>query len=92
MYHTVPSAVKSNKITNEFSGLDVPEFDPAIITAGHDKVLGELEASDCTLVLVGTVQSVEAVARAHIPHLTEGKGVNSELKTRGVYERMQYMY
>lgn len=84
---TVPSTIKINKISDELSSLYVPEFDSSVITAGYNKVLRELEASDCTLVLVGTMQSVEAVASAHIPYLIDGressKWDKSKQKTRG---------
>ena len=66
---TIPSTVQSDEISDEVSGLQVPELHRAVVAAGHHKVVGELEAGYRTLVLVGALQRVQAVARGDVPHL-----------------------
>lgn len=54
-HHTAAAAaLQSHQVSDELACLQVPQFDRAIVRAGDDKVLVELEARHGALVLVGT--------------------------------------
>lgn len=54
-HHTAAAATfQSHQVTDELACLQVPQFDRAIVRAGDDKVLVELEARHGALVLVRT--------------------------------------
>ena len=70
---TTPSTGQLHQVAYEVPGLQVPELDGAIIAAGDDKVICELEAGDGTEVLVGTLQGMQTLARGDVPHLEAEK-------------------
>lgn len=64
-------ALQGHQVSDELARLQVPQFDRAVVGAGDDEVLVELEARDGALVLVRTCGQ-----RA------EGQGVDAEETTR----------
>ena len=49
---TISTTVQVNKISNEFSSFNIPQFYTTVITACDNKVVRELKACNSTLVLV----------------------------------------
>ena len=58
------AALQSDQVSDELSRLQVPKFNRAIVRAGDDKVLVELETCHGALVLVGTCNTGEPPVRA----------------------------
>lgn len=54
------SALQRHQVADELARLQVPQFDRAVVRAGDDEVLVELEARHGALVLVGTWKDEES--------------------------------
>lgn len=70
---TISSAVQCNKIPDKISRLEVPQLYTAIVAAGDYKVLCKLKTGDSTLMLVGSLECVQAVASGDVPYLRVGR-------------------
>ena len=66
---TIASTGQLHQVADEVSRLQVPQFDGAVVAAGDDKVIGELETGDGTEVFVGVLERVQTLPRADVPHL-----------------------
>lgn len=57
------AALQRHQVADELARLQVPQLDRAVVRAGDDKVLVELEACHSALVLVGTCEDKEATGQ-----------------------------
>lgn len=63
-HHTAAAAtLQRHQVADELARLQVPQLDRAVVRAGDDKVLVELEACHSALVLVGTWEEKEATGQ-----------------------------
>lgn len=67
------AALQGHQVSDELARFQVPQFDRAVVRAGDDKVLVELEARHSALVLVGTWETQKGLVNMAECEVNSGK-------------------